>query len=692
MCEKDTELILSQILIDTNFNDAFVYSTLSTDNLKQIFQNCSKSKKANYGYPDRIYFDLKTLIIFECKYKNIKSAIGDMMHYLNSINVSDLNIQIYGVAFVNKSIYQIYNKQSDGIVEIHNKTLCPKTFGIDICMNISNVCIKRDIHQINNYMRSPANIPDDDKGLYISLILISLKYEWFGTVLDNLSDTNGIYSTLLSNLEQVGINSKIFSIIPNNQHLYKIMNMCHQIYKTNPNIDLLNDFYSEFVSYNNTDGKSIGIVLTPHHIVKLMVDIMNISNDDIVLDLCTGTGSFILESYKHNPKQIVGCELQYKLYTLLKCNMIIRDIDDSKYQIFNSDCMLLDFSATKSLINPPYGLKEMHELEFVIKQLDSLSDNGECISIIPKSKLISNNRNNKFKHMILSKSKVLSIIICNKKLFYPNASVECCILHLQKVSINQSSLENNIKLLDYSNDGYVINKQCGMVISNEHDHLHKNILIKLSTMECNKKIKYDNDWVIEISDDDNHISPNQYMLFNRLKQLEIEYENNKKKLLESVCSIPETNIIYKQFKLPELLRIVNNGKNVVLKNIIQSDGIYDIVTSSAYNNGIHKELKSADYAFNGDCLTLNKNGSVGYCFYQQSKFIKTTDVMVLELIDKPNDYIYLYKYLAFVLTTICCKKFNYSYKITIDRINNILIELPIIGNDIDIQYIKSLAL
>jgi hypothetical protein len=41
------------------------------------------------------------------------------------------------------------------------------------------------------------------------------------------------------------------------------------------------------VTYSNTDSKSLGIVLTPPHIVELMVKLLDINDNDIVLDLCT---------------------------------------------------------------------------------------------------------------------------------------------------------------------------------------------------------------------------------------------------------------------------------------------------------------------------------------------------------------------------------------------------------------------
>ncbi len=57
-------------------------------------------------------------------------------------------------------------------------------------------------------------------------------------------------------------------------------------------------FYTEFVKYNSTDGKSLGIVLTPAYIRKIMIEISFLNENDIVIDLCAGTGGFMIDSLK----------------------------------------------------------------------------------------------------------------------------------------------------------------------------------------------------------------------------------------------------------------------------------------------------------------------------------------------------------------------------------------------------------
>lgn len=57
-------------------------------------------------------------------------------------------------------------------------------------------------------------------------------------------------------------------------------------------MDILGNFYGEFVKYGGNDGNSLGIVLTPRHITNLMCELIDIDENDYVLDPCCGSGGF----------------------------------------------------------------------------------------------------------------------------------------------------------------------------------------------------------------------------------------------------------------------------------------------------------------------------------------------------------------------------------------------------------------
>lgn len=158
------------------------------------------------------------------------------------------------------------------------------------------------------------------------------------------------------------------------------------IYEGNKDCDVLNIFYTEFCKYQNTDSSSLGIVLTPDHIVRLMIQLLELKPTDVFLDLCTGTGSFLKEASK--TCQVIGCEYQNKLAALAKINMIL--IGKKENKIFHSDCFkceaLNGYKFTKSAINPPYGGKgEIKEIKFIEKQIELIQPGGLCCAIVPEN-------------------------------------------------------------------------------------------------------------------------------------------------------------------------------------------------------------------------------------------------------------------------------------------------------------------
>lgn len=66
-------------------------------------------------------------------------------------------------------------------------------------------------------------------------------------------------------------------------------------------------FYTEFTQWDSINEGKIGVVLTPDDIVKIMVEQLELSPTDKVLDFCTGTGSFLIEVGKHT-RYLYGCE------------------------------------------------------------------------------------------------------------------------------------------------------------------------------------------------------------------------------------------------------------------------------------------------------------------------------------------------------------------------------------------------
>ena len=84
------------------------------------------------------------------------------------------------------------------------------------------------------------------------------------------------------------------------------------------------------MSYSGGDGQTLGIVLTPKHITDLFCELVDLTEEDIVLDPCCGTGGFLVAAMHHmlektedeerkkniRQKQLHGFELQPYMFTI----------------------------------------------------------------------------------------------------------------------------------------------------------------------------------------------------------------------------------------------------------------------------------------------------------------------------------------------------------------------------------------
>jgi len=65
--------------------------------------------------------------------------------------------------------------------------------------------------------------------------------------------------------------------------------------------DALGKFYETFLKHAN-GAKEMGIVLTPRHITKFAVEILNVNAKDVVYDPACGTGGFLVSALDHVKK------------------------------------------------------------------------------------------------------------------------------------------------------------------------------------------------------------------------------------------------------------------------------------------------------------------------------------------------------------------------------------------------------
>ena len=147
-------------------------------------------------------------------------------------------------------------------------------------------------------------------------------------------------------------------------------------------------------------------------------------------------------------------------------------------------------------------------------------------------------------------------------------------------------------------------------------------------------------------------------------------------------------ILWKKFYLGDLFEFAS-GSTFALKeyNLISNyeDGYVEVVTSSKdnINNYILKEDIPKNCPIYLDGLTINRNGSIGYCFYHKNEFIVPTGDSY-SIIHKNKKFQEILNptcniFISVLITRIFTKSvYGYSYKVNSDRFDREIILLPCI--------------
>lgn len=241
-------------------------------------------------------------------------------------------------------------------------------------------------------------------------------------------------------------------------------------------IDIMGEMYSEFLKYALGDGKEIGIVLTPPYVTKLMAQILDITEENKVMDLATGSAGFLISSMElmiesverkygkdttRSKEQIedikknrlLGVELNAEMFTLAATNMILRGDGSSNIQKGNTfktpEKLYDDFQADRILLNPPFSFIE-NGMPFIKFGLNKMQKGGLGAIIIQDS--AGNGKAIKTNKEILANHTLLASIKMPNDLFEPMAGVQTSI-YIFKAG-EPHDYDKVVKFIDFRNDGY----------------------------------------------------------------------------------------------------------------------------------------------------------------------------------------------------------------------------------------------
>ncbi|KGQ27046.1 restriction endonuclease [Gallibacterium anatis CCM5995] len=376
--------------------------------------------------------------------------------------------------------------------------------------------ILKDAKQLHEDLRNYGSIQDKDKPLIVSGILLALKeIDFKNFSLDNLNgddlitDGDKIYKAIQDNLNRAQVQPEVkkdkllsqFSVIKDtkvineiNENLGKTplkhyaefidKHIYHNIKYIQSAEDYLGRFYGEFMSYSGGDGQTLGIVLTPKHIVELFCDLADLKPQDKVFDPCSGTGGFLIAAMHHmlqqadsdaqkrkiKKEQLHGIELQPYMFTIATTNMILRG--DGKSNLEQEDFMKQNPAQLQlkgcnvGMMNPPYsqGSKtnpNLYEIAFTEQLLDSIVEDGKVIVIVPQSSMTGKSKEEQaIKANILKNHTLEGVITLNKNTFYGVGTNPCIAIFTTGIPHDKDKI---VKFINFENDGFEVQKHIGLV-------------------------------------------------------------------------------------------------------------------------------------------------------------------------------------------------------------------------------------
>ena len=183
-------------------------------------------------------------------------------------------------------------------------------------------------------------------------------------------------------------------------------------------------------------------------------------------------------------------------------------------------------------------------------------------------------------------------------------------------------------------------------------------------------------------------NPNWHFMEEYIKERENKKRQDlkdyyKNRLLDLVIS-PEvlTDVEWKEIFIEEVAEIYS-GKDIYEKERTIGDTPY--ITATANNNGIGYFIGNKNKTLESECISVNRNGSVGYAFYHCYEALYGNDTRKLKPFIKN-------KYTALFIThaiTSQKDKYGYGYKMGTGRLKRQKIMLPVSDGEINYEYMEN---
>jgi len=429
------------------------------------------------------------------------------------------------------------------------------------------------------------------------------------------------------------------------------------------NSEDLGEAFEMLLSIMSSQGDA-GQFRTPRHIIDMIVEIVQPTKNDRILDPACGTAGFLISAYKyilnHNldndghisltpdekkkmMQSFEGYDISQDMVRLSRVNMYLHHF--SKPRIFEYDTLTsLDrwdeqfdvvfanppFMTPKGGINPHNRFRvqaKRSEILFVDYIAEHLSPNGRAGIIVPEGVVFqSANAYKELRKYLVDEGLLYAVISLPAGIFNPYSSVKTSVLLIDKALAKQ---KNDVLFVKMNSDGFDLGAQRREIKSNDIPY----IIDIIKAYQNNEEIS--DNALVQLADKQKIAEQDYILVGERYKEV------------EEICS---------EYPLIRIEDLINNVKysEKVLKSDFKAKGKYPIIDQS--------ELFIAGYC-NDENKLFHLNKPV-ICFGDHTRTLKYVDfdfvlgadgVKILE----PNNSI-LTKYMFYCLRNIQIKNLGYS--------------------------------
>lgn len=584
--ERKTEALLRDKLRALGYNEPDNGITVEEQKseiakVKSLLSKSSKNAKGNVGYPEFIISNRKDaafLIVFECKPdvkkhqslardKPVDYAVDGVIHYAKHLSkhytvvavavsgttASSMKVSNFLIPSGSMEVKELVNESGVMVSDIipYDDYYRLASFDPDVAKKRHSdlLAFSKELHEL---IWTKAKISEEDKPLLVSGTLIALmnatfmktfselpaeeiQEVWLGAIKKELSKADipqakkdtmlQPYSTIAVHPNLGRPDSKTSREYPDGvfkEIITRIYDNVWPYISIYHDFDVVGQFYGEFLKYTAGDKKALGIVLTPRHVAELFCLIANVGPESRVLDICAGTGGFLISAMQHMLKKamtekertdikknrLIGIENNPKMFALAASNMILRG--DGKANLHQASCFddvvikaIKKMKPNVGMLNPPYAQSksdaELHELSFAKQMLDCLEPGSIAITIVPMSCAISPHP---VRHELMRNNTLDAVMSMPAELFYPVGIVTCIMVWI--AGKPHAKPDRKTWFGYWRDDGFVKTKHKGRIDQNDSWPVIRDRWIEmyrnrevLSGESIMRKVAPDDEWCAE---------------------------------------------------------------------------------------------------------------------------------------------------------------------------------------------------